>query len=209
VVIAIIAILAAILFPVFAKAREKARQASCLSNVRQLSTAFLAYLQDYDEVFPGYAAWEDVTWPSGASGKNYWQARIYPYVKNLQLFNCPSATSPPWTGGATPMTSIGYNTQLGTSYNYPFYVGYPLVMMADIRYPAQTAMLADTAGASSYVFLTAYDTSRWIPPRHNGGANIGYTDGHAKWISISVNSAGTPVQPTAAQGFYYRPDGTS
>ncbi|MEN6404483.1 MAG: prepilin-type N-terminal cleavage/methylation domain-containing protein, partial [Armatimonadia bacterium] len=52
VVIAIIAILAAILFPVFAKAREKARQSSCLSNVKQLAIATLAYVQDYDETFP-------------------------------------------------------------------------------------------------------------------------------------------------------------
>ena len=49
VVIAIIAILAAILFPVFAKAREKARQASCLSNIKQLGLACLSYAQDYDE----------------------------------------------------------------------------------------------------------------------------------------------------------------
>jgi len=51
VVIAIIAILAAILFPVFAKAREKARQSSCLSNVKQLGLALLQYVQDYDECF--------------------------------------------------------------------------------------------------------------------------------------------------------------
>ena len=52
VVIAIIAILAAILFPVFAQAREKARQTQCLSNVRQLGTAVMMYVQDYDETFP-------------------------------------------------------------------------------------------------------------------------------------------------------------
>ena len=52
VVIAIIAILAAILFPVFAKAREKARQASCQSNEKQLGLAFLQYVQDNDEKFP-------------------------------------------------------------------------------------------------------------------------------------------------------------
>ncbi|MEN6545597.1 MAG: prepilin-type N-terminal cleavage/methylation domain-containing protein, partial [Armatimonadia bacterium] len=52
VVIAIIAILAAILFPVFAKAREKARQASCTSNMKQLGTAFAMYLQDYDQTTP-------------------------------------------------------------------------------------------------------------------------------------------------------------
>ena len=52
VVIAIIAILAAILFPVFAQAREKARQTSCLSNQKQIGTAALMYVQDYDETFP-------------------------------------------------------------------------------------------------------------------------------------------------------------
>ena len=52
VVIAIIAILAAILFPVFAQAREKARNAACLSNCKQLGTAVMLYVQDYDEVYP-------------------------------------------------------------------------------------------------------------------------------------------------------------
>src|SRR5579872_2758282 len=52
VVIAIIAILAAILLPVFATARERARQSSCANNLKQLSTAFIAYTQDYDELFP-------------------------------------------------------------------------------------------------------------------------------------------------------------
>src|SRR5579862_176895 len=53
VVIAIISILAAILFPVFAKAREKARQISCLSNMRQLGLAIYQYTEDYDELLPG------------------------------------------------------------------------------------------------------------------------------------------------------------
>ncbi|MCD6351947.1 MAG: prepilin-type N-terminal cleavage/methylation domain-containing protein, partial [Armatimonadetes bacterium] len=57
VVIGIIAILAAILFPVFARAREKARQASCLSNLKQLALGFLMYIQDYDERLPRYCWW--------------------------------------------------------------------------------------------------------------------------------------------------------
>src|SRR5438270_11207305 len=52
VVIAIIAILAAILFPVFAQAREKARSVACLSNSRQIGTALMLYIQDYDEKYP-------------------------------------------------------------------------------------------------------------------------------------------------------------
>ncbi|MGC8834574.1 MAG: type II secretion system protein, partial [Armatimonadota bacterium] len=68
VVIAIIAILAAILFPVFAKAREKARQSACLNNQKQISRAMSLYLQDNDELFPGYTlvigAWTGWLWPT-------------------------------------------------------------------------------------------------------------------------------------------------
>ncbi len=79
VVIAIIAILAAILFPVFAKAREKARQTSCLSNIRQLSTGILSYAQDYDEKFPR-PDYPDPTWvlppPSaGSPAPDNWDPR--------------------------------------------------------------------------------------------------------------------------------------
>src|SRR6266542_2865473 len=75
VVIAIIAILAAILFPVFAQARAKARQATCLSNLKQLGTAFMMYAQDYDETYP----MSNYGLPSGVNRS--WQYLIDPYVK--------------------------------------------------------------------------------------------------------------------------------
>ena len=82
VVIAIIAILAAILFPVFAQAREKGRQASCLSNMKQLGTSISMYAQDYDEVFP----------PGVESNWSFatWIRTTQPYVKNIQVYRCPS-----------------------------------------------------------------------------------------------------------------------
>jgi len=88
VVIAIIAILAAILFPVFARAREKARQASCQSNLKQIALAFKMYDQDYDERTPGgwYASWN-------ATEPYFWCWTIYPYLKNKQLLVCPSNTA--------------------------------------------------------------------------------------------------------------------
>ena len=111
VVIAIIAILAAILFPVFAQAREKARQTACLSNTKQIGTGIMMYTQDYDETLPG-AAYGGVPGTSVNDLQNpKWMDVIQPYVKNDQMFNCPSdsgkkyvslSTNPARTGGTNP-----------------------------------------------------------------------------------------------------------
>src|SRR5262249_31328439 len=86
VVIAIIAILAAILFPVFAKAGEKARTSACLSNVKQLGLGIAMYTQDHDDFMPyNY----EYTWP-GQKELYYWQDLCRPYVKNEQVYSCPS-----------------------------------------------------------------------------------------------------------------------
>ncbi|HEU4752988.1 MAG TPA: DUF1559 domain-containing protein, partial [Armatimonadota bacterium] len=92
VVIAILAILAALLFPVFAQAREAARKASCISNQRQLGAALSLYLQDYDERFPQThptaTPWtfseDEITLETP------WRTLMEPYVKNWELFRCPS-----------------------------------------------------------------------------------------------------------------------
>ena len=82
IVVAVIGILTAILFPVISKAREKAKQSSCASNLRQLGMAFIQYTQDYDEQFPcGIEA---------TNGTGYgWGAQLYPYVKAKGIFICP------------------------------------------------------------------------------------------------------------------------
>jgi len=112
VVIAIIAILAAILFPVFAKAREKARQTTCLSNEKQLGLGFLQYTQDYDETFPFGNNGDFAAYPVG------WAGAIYSYVKSAGVYKCPddstSATAP-----AVPI-SYGYNWNVG---NYTVITG--------------------------------------------------------------------------------------
>jgi prepilin-type N-terminal cleavage/methylation domain-containing protein/prepilin-type processing-associated H-X9-DG protein len=101
VVIAIIAILAAILFPVFAQAREKARQASCLSNQKQLGLGIMQYVQDYDETYPqAYYYKNNTATTNGGSAGGYitWTVTVQPYVKNAQIFVCPSDR----TQGLTP-----------------------------------------------------------------------------------------------------------
>jgi prepilin-type N-terminal cleavage/methylation domain-containing protein/prepilin-type processing-associated H-X9-DG protein len=88
VVIGIIAILAGILFPVFAQVREKARQTACLSNHKQIGTAMLMYAQDYDEMFvPQYVALKDAT---GVSRYPFWPRLLQPYIKNGNVFREPS-----------------------------------------------------------------------------------------------------------------------
>jgi prepilin-type N-terminal cleavage/methylation domain-containing protein/prepilin-type processing-associated H-X9-DG protein len=105
VVIAIIAILAAILFPVFAQARESARTTSCLNNVKQLGLAVLQYIQDYDEQYP-WAIFDlpasdpafgqpDRPWGPWRRRHTGWQHIIQPYVKNVQIFLCPTSPDGP------------------------------------------------------------------------------------------------------------------
>src|SRR6476469_1207041 len=94
VVIAIIAILAAILFPVFAQARERARMSACLSNMRQIGSALMMYVQDYDETFPHLRFRHPGPFDTSmaAAGKHayVWNNAIRPYLRSIDVFSCPS-----------------------------------------------------------------------------------------------------------------------
>jgi prepilin-type N-terminal cleavage/methylation domain-containing protein/prepilin-type processing-associated H-X9-DG protein len=110
VVIALIAILAALLFPVFARAREKARAAHCLSNLKQIAQAVLMYTQDYDETYPVDASSENPNIPAGRNVPcSRWnpdariETKVAPYVKNTGIFACPSST----LGKVTWDTTVG------------------------------------------------------------------------------------------------------
>ncbi len=215
VVIAIIAILAAILFPVFARAREKARQSSCLSNVKQIALGAMMYTQDYDETYPpglantGGTAQGPVS--QNAAFTSIWLTYdlIFPYVMNRQVFFCPSGDE-----AVTYSGDYGFNRvlcpDLRTSTS-----GTP-VKMARVLAPADTFMLLDAGGymvsatnASTPTGSFWYIPGTWDPTRdpgavgfgsspisatyqsdykqgrHNQGCNIGYADGHAKWLASS------------------------
>lgn len=208
VVIAIIAILAAILFPAFARARENARRTSCTSNLKQIGLGMMQYLQDYDQLYP--AAGLGVMEPSGgtatpialpaatyttyvsAVGYQYtWMDYIFPYVKSVQLFRCPSIK-----GGAS-QNSYGYNSAFGirgTQANYGI-AGFTRIHEARITRPSEAVMVMDfhdqggpVAGAGQSLYWAAGLDAATYPKHqdavtpHMDGAVIAYADGHAKWI---------------------------
>jgi prepilin-type N-terminal cleavage/methylation domain-containing protein/prepilin-type processing-associated H-X9-DG protein len=191
VVIAIIAILAAILFPVFAKAREKARQTSCLSNTKQLILAELQYVQDYDECFSPYG---DHYCPAG-SCRHWWDV-IAPYMKNTQILSCPSQPGGEWRDYA-----INYTHTAGCRGDSA---------LAAIRYPAETWFFMDGQYSSTNTngYYIAYcricspagvssgrDWNGMGADRHNDGANCAFVDGHAKWLQKQHLLDGTDTQP--------------
>jgi prepilin-type N-terminal cleavage/methylation domain-containing protein/prepilin-type processing-associated H-X9-DG protein len=99
IVIAIITLLAAILFPVFARARESARRASCQSNLKQIGLGLLQYVQDYDERMPFVYNGQNTVNGSDVDYEGYmWMDAIYPYVKSEGVFNCPSAKQKKFLG---------------------------------------------------------------------------------------------------------------
>ncbi|MCE5240844.1 prepilin-type N-terminal cleavage/methylation domain-containing protein [bacterium] len=175
VVIAIIAILAAILFPVFAKAREKARQSSCLSNLKQIGLATLQYVQDYDETMPHHQR-------VGCSITV--QSQIQPYLKNLQIWVCPSQSAnyfyywdnPTGTGPVTGIVgSYGWNLRLGS---VGIGTGSGIVRLGAVQSPSEIGMWADCQPSLTHLQDNTYYMTA-CP--HNDGGNMVYVDGHAKW----------------------------
>jgi prepilin-type N-terminal cleavage/methylation domain-containing protein/prepilin-type processing-associated H-X9-DG protein len=206
VVIAIIAILAAILFPVFAKAREKARQTACLSNNKQMGYGLTMYTQDYDESLPvqiGDGAGGGSLGFVGATQGN-WAKGIYPYVKNTQVFSCPNSVPYEIAGacqtGSVPIVAsylfnsvVMPNFRGGTAVNY----NYEGRSLAEMKNPSNTVFLHEWAMHSPCVLPrprvivgnTGYDGFAYggrsdlaaYDNVHSGGSNLLYTDGHARY----------------------------
>ncbi len=204
VVIAIIAILAAILFPVFAKAREKARQTSCLSNMRQLGTAALGYAQDYDGLYPlsfsfdGANVWatyaasvcEPPVWPEDGMVANN---SVQPYCKNYQLMTCPSLVR---------VDSAGYNgyTSNPTWVAYHFNTYLNANSESVVRSPALTFMWTEAMGENTgtatmqwpcYLPSFSWTAADWYRPFSNavgdgtsGGSVTYWTDMQTKDMRI-------------------------
>jgi prepilin-type N-terminal cleavage/methylation domain-containing protein/prepilin-type processing-associated H-X9-DG protein len=193
VVVAIIAILAAILFPVFAQARERARQAQCLSNMRQLGIGLALYITDNDESTFVFAHDRDLSRaspgrPLGATRENRWWNQILPYTRTGgALLVCPSDS------GRLP-----HATENGQS-------GRPLVPRSYVANRAAEGLSIATIEQPAELILVTekgdpFDDSWYEPPknlydkpgfgqpvlalrRHSEGFNASFFDGHAKWMS--------------------------
>ncbi len=192
VVIAIIAILAAILFPVFAKAREKARQISCLSNMKQTALAELMYCDDWAGMFS--------TWLSplqGPPGRLIFPDQLDPYIRNQDIWVCPTVH---------PLKYAFFRN--AGLYHY-YYAGNPGPVALDkVARPAKVAMLWDVI-PNRFVDMWMDHSPVWdcrpgqngYSERHHGGMNFNFADGHAKWVSAK------PILDNYAaggRGYYWR-----
>lgn len=215
VVIAIIAILAAILFPVFAKVREKARQITCTSNLKQLGLGFIQYSQDYDEKLP---------YRDGSTGNQViWPVTVMPYLKSIKVFSCPddATVSSPGFPNNPPLSYAANQNILTTPGN----------SIASFNAPASTVLLAEQQNNTIDFTTTTYanydsicmtfgrpgwgtgelvtgpigttGSAKWPQPaRHTNGSNFLALDGHVKWlsgasVSPGLNAAGG--NPTSAE----------
>ena len=212
VVIAIIAILAAILFPVFARAREKARQTACLSNIKQISLAVEMYTTDYDELMPYVTSCNAAEETKHAAAEA--QGKIHPYIKNAQIWQCPSAgrgmtlvANPGRNGGVAqtadgnwtfPLEFAGILLTYGSTEPVMVnmgcsWTGHPL-KLSKIRAPATLTCFTESpilsnCGCMRAVWPEGCCAYRDNPDqriddntRHNGGNNLAFCDGHAKWM---------------------------
>jgi prepilin-type N-terminal cleavage/methylation domain-containing protein len=177
VVIAIIAILAAILFPVFARAREAARKATCISNLKQMGTATMMYVQDYDELYP-IANQEADRIPNqqahAIGGKNnvhpFLIDLINPYTKNDQIFVCPTLLKPVVRNAAGNVL----NNQ-GGSYGYRCYCGF--------RAPSNITPI--TAGGAELAAIIFGLIPPFVCPQGKATTSVGWTACGAAQASVT------------------------
>jgi prepilin-type N-terminal cleavage/methylation domain-containing protein/prepilin-type processing-associated H-X9-DG protein len=178
VVVAIIAILAAILFPVFARARENARRASCQSNLKQIGLGLIQYTQDYDEAVPA-----DVFVSVQASDATHykWMDAIYPYVKSTQIFDCPSIMG----GGSRryirntdlPSASASnYGSYAINSVHRNYYNGYGAAN-SNFRQPVSD-FVSSTPAVRKLSSIETPATTVWVADNGEGTPNSIYSSGY-------------------------------
>ena len=209
VVIAIIAILAAILFPAFARARENARRASCMSNLKQIGLGVLQYTQDYDERYPvstyGTGASTNTAEPAGKYAVDWssydatpdrhwytWMDFIFPYVKSVQIYDCPSVTDRARSSYGYSIAFSGRANLYNVDKSQPNTMNSPPINLAQLTRASEIIMITEFNG----VEINIETKANYLPTRgairlaevapHLDGGNQLYSDGHVKWMSKSI-----------------------
>jgi prepilin-type processing-associated H-X9-DG protein/prepilin-type N-terminal cleavage/methylation domain-containing protein len=199
VVIAIIAILAAMLLPALSQARSKAKQASCLSQLKQLDLGLVMYADDYDGTLMLRSVILGMPQGSQGTNVNWWRFYVQPYVSDWSVFVCPT--------GVKFTDSQAADSRLQFHRTYGYNAALANRMIETITKPASLLSLSDsshwdangcsgrsTAWASLHNRVSgcnANDSGNWVPicTRHSNGSNIAYLDGHAEWQSaLSIHS---------------------
>jgi prepilin-type N-terminal cleavage/methylation domain-containing protein len=203
VVIAIIAILAAILFPVFAKAREKARQSACMNNMKQIGIASYQYLNDWDDTYP----WS--RFPNAAgTDRDYshnWKQAIATNLKSTDVYKCPSneysdqkdeAQKFPISYAVNGAVFAEY-TRGNTCCDPDRYKIGPL-QVSDIKDPSGLLWIIEVRTPYADLHPVALTWQAWDGPgrgpytNHNKGENYLFADTHAKWVRLKTTC--TPKQ---------------
>ena len=215
VVIAIIAILSAILFPVFARAKEAAKSTSCVSNLRQIQMGWMLYNSDYEDTlmrFSTSSATTDYYWWGSWDGITFRpeQGLLFPYMKSHQVHSCPSFDNRLRTN--LGLTGYGYNVDFLSPSNFPppDFNEVPIpVIESQIEEPADTVAFADSARINTFQYSAPTlegntyleEPSAEFPTfhaRHNGAGNVAWTDGHVK--------SKHPIYRPGSFGFGYTSD---
>ncbi|HEY0072857.1 MAG TPA: DUF1559 domain-containing protein [Abditibacteriaceae bacterium] len=220
VVIAIISLLAAFLFPTFSRARENGRKAACMNNMKQLALGFAQYTADYEGRYPGAAQFQKWAngghWVAGSSNQTMRlnapdaagnpagtltsvtivpdKGAIYPYVKNTQVYHCPSSMDGEFSGLTYTMncaiSGVKENSITQSS---------SVILLDDEKLNNDGYFYADDKVGST-------DQMTDI---HNGGGNLAFCDGHVKYypfavfpVSKTTVGQALKVRTTGAPRFY-------
>lgn len=188
VVIAIIAILAAMLMPALAQAREKARQSACMANEKQIALGVLMYVDDSEERYPVMYRLHTGVGGIGNVNYEYWPMMVQPYLGSTEIFVCPTRKLGSWSW-----------EYLGYGYNY-YYLGSPYgghpgtgcTKVASVKDPGGTLMVADGRGRANGSTMGPYGpyiysgqvcypgrpAAYYVSNCHMNGTNIAWCDGH-------------------------------
>lgn len=184
------AILAAMLFPSFSRARESARRASCQSNLRQLGMGLAQYLQDYDDRYPDNV----LSAPSHPYG---WGEGLQPYVKSVQIFQCPSDPVE-GTGDYTAQGPYGAPATAASFMDYGFNRKFNWLHEAQVAFPTLSILVSETGPWDGTGFLAGplcngVGPGVGIGGPHLDGFNVLLADGHVKWTQADKTwGGGTP-----------------